>query len=50
MYKRIFVIVLDSLGAGYAPDQDIYDDIGAHTILNISKHHKLTIPNLCKLG
>jgi len=49
-YRRIFVIVLDSLGAGYAPDQDVYDDVGAHTILNISKQHKLTIPNLCKLG
>lgn len=50
MYKRIFVIVLDSVGAGFAPDQDAYDDVGAHTILSISKHHKLTIPNLVKLG
>ncbi|MGI6359895.1 MAG: phosphopentomutase [Acholeplasmatales bacterium] len=50
MYKRIFIIVLDSVGAGFAPDQELYDDVGAHTILNISKHHKLTIPNLVKLG
>ena len=31
-------------------DQDAYDDVGAHTILNISKHYQLTIPNLVKLG
>lgn len=50
MYKRIFVIVLDSLGAGFAPDQEAYDDVGAHTIYHISKHHQLKIPNLVKLG
>ncbi|MFA5720316.1 MAG: phosphopentomutase, partial [Acholeplasmataceae bacterium] len=33
-----------------APDQEQYQDTGAHTIYHISKHHQLNIPNLSKLG
>lgn len=50
MYKRIFLIVLDSLGFGEAPDAEAYNDLGANTIYHISENHKLTIPNLQKLG
>lgn len=50
MYKRIFLIVLDSLGIGEMPDAKDYDDLGANTILNISKKMKLDIPNLKALG
>ncbi len=50
MYKRIFLIVLDSLGCGEAPDAIDYNDVGSNTIYHISQHHQLTIPNLQKLG
>lgn len=50
MYKRIFLIVLDSLGIGELPDADKYNDVGSNTILNISKKMKLNIPNLKALG
>ncbi len=50
MYKRIFLIVLDSLGSGEAPDAALYNDVGAHTIYHISENYNLNIPNLQKLG
>ncbi len=50
MYKRVFLIVLDSLGFGEAPDAELYNDKGANTIYHISENYKLTIPNLQKLG
>lgn len=50
MYKRIFLIVLDSLGFGEAPDAKKYNDEGANTIYHISENYQLTIPNLQKLG
>lgn len=49
-YKRIFLIVLDSLGIGNAPDADIFDDAGANTLKSISESSKFNIPNLQKLG
>ena len=30
--KRIFLIVLDSVGAGEAPDAADFGDVGAHTL------------------
>ncbi len=50
MYKRIFLIVLDSLGFGEAPDAKDYNDIGANTIYHISENYQLNIPNLQSLG
>jgi phosphopentomutase len=50
MYKRIFLIVLDSLGIGEAPDADLYGDLGSHTIKHITEHMDLKIPNLEALG
>ena len=32
MYKRVFLIVLDSLGAGEAPDAAAYGDEGSSTL------------------
>lgn len=50
-YKRIFVIVMDSVGIGEAPDAAHYGDEGAHTLGNISKNvENFHIPNLEKLG
>lgn len=50
MYKRIFLIILDSLGAGEAPDAALYNDTGSNTIYHISQNFDLKIPNLTKLG
>jgi phosphopentomutase len=50
MYKRIFLIVLDSLGIGEAPDADKYGDIGSNTIGHIAEKMDLEIPNLKSFG
>ncbi|VEU80773.1 Phosphopentomutase [Haploplasma axanthum] len=50
MYKRIFLIVLDSLGIGEAPDAEKYGDKGANTIGHIAERMDLKIPNLQKFG
>ena len=49
-FKRVFLIVLDSLGVGEAMDADAYNDKGANTLGNIMKEYDLFIPNLKKLG
>lgn len=49
-YKRIFLIVLDSLGCGALPDAKKYGDDGANTIKHISENMTLDVPNLAKLG
>ena len=49
-FKRIFLIVLDSLGVGEANDALLYNDKEANTLGNIVKNHNLFIPNLKKLG
>ena len=50
-YKRIFTIVIDSLGVGAEPDAVQYDDEGTDTLGHISEVKKdLHIPNLQKLG
>ena len=51
MYKRIFVIVLDSLGIGAMPDAARFADEGADTFGHILEKTKtLNIPNLRRLG
>lgn len=50
-YKRIFTIVLDSLGIGAMGDSARYGDIGVDTLGHIAKSvPSLNIPNLQKLG
>lgn len=50
-YKRVFVIVLDSLGIGAMPDARKFGDDGVDTFGHIlDKLGKLDIPNLQKLG
>ena len=50
-YKRIFTIVIDSLGAGALPDAADYGDAGTDTLGHISQAvEKFHIPNLQKLG
>ena len=50
-YKRIFTIVIDSLGIGAMEDAGKYGDTGADTLGHIADSvEKLNIPNLQKLG
>ncbi len=50
-YKRIFTIVIDSLGAGEMPDAAKYGDAGTNTLGHISESvESFNIPNLQKLG
>lgn len=50
-YKRIFTIVIDSLGAGAMPDAAEYGDAGTDTLVHISESvDSFVIPNLQKLG
>lgn len=50
-YRRIFTIVLDSLGIGNAGDAKVYGDEGADTLGHISESvDGFNIPNLQKLG
>ena len=50
-YKRIFTIVIDSLGIGAMPNAAEYDDEGTDTLGHIDDHMpEFQIPNLAKLG
>ena len=50
-FKRIFLIVLDSVGIGEAPDAEQYGDKGADTLGHIGeKMDGIHLPNLEKLG
>lgn len=50
-YKRIFTIVIDSLGAGALPDAADYGDAGTDTLGHISQAvDRFCIPNLQRLG
>lgn len=49
-FKRIFLIVLDSLGVGEALDAESYNDKGSNTLGNLSSKTDLFIPNLKKIG
>lgn len=50
-YKRIFTIVIDSLGVGAMPNAKEYDDEGCDTLGHIDMHMpQFHIPNLAKLG
>ncbi len=50
-YKRIFLIVMDSVGIGEAPDAELYNDKGADTLGHIAEHmNGLNMPNMKKLG
>lgn len=51
-YKRVFAIVLDSVGAGEAPDSKAFGDDGADTLGHVGHFYegKLALPNLASLG
>lgn len=50
-FKRIFVIVMDSVGIGSEPDANLFGDEGSNTLVHTSVACKgLKIPTLNKLG
>ncbi len=49
-FKRIFLMVLDSLGVGEAQDAAGYGDSGCNTLGHIKDNYDLFIPNLAKIG
>ncbi|HKM11320.1 MAG: phosphopentomutase [Bacilli bacterium] len=51
-FKRVFVLVMDSLGVGEMPDASDFGDVGANTLLHISENmpNGIYAPNLEKLG
>ena len=49
-FKRIFLIVLDSLGVGETSDAINFGDNGANTLGHINNECSLFIPNLKKIG
>lgn len=50
-YRRIFTIVIDSLGVGAAPNAGDYDDVGSDTLGHIDEQMKtFHIPHLAQLG
>ncbi|QHA92390.1 phosphopentomutase [Bacillus sp. N1-1] len=50
-FKRVFLVVMDSVGIGEAPDAEQFDDLGADTLGHIADHmNGLKMPNMEKLG
>nr|WP_097041248.1 phosphopentomutase [Terribacillus aidingensis] len=50
-FKRAFLIVMDSVGIGEAPDAEAFGDKGADTLGHIASHmNGLQMPNMAALG
>ncbi|MGJ7919912.1 phosphopentomutase [Neobacillus sp. LXY-4] len=50
-YKRVFLVVMDSVGIGEAPDAEHFGDKGSDTLGHIAeKMNGLHMPNMGKLG
>ncbi len=48
--KRVFIVVLDSVGIGELPDANLYGDEGSHTLYAASTSKYFHMPNMKKLG
>jgi phosphopentomutase len=48
--KRVFLIVLDSVGIGEMPDAHLWGDEGSNTVGAIRRHPDFSCPNLKELG
>ncbi len=49
-FRRIILIILDSVGIGEMPDAAGYGDAGSDTLGNLARFRPLRVPNLCRLG
>jgi phosphopentomutase len=47
---RVFLVVLDGVGAGWQPDSAAYGDEGADTLGHVMQSQNLFLPELAKLG
>lgn len=50
MFKRVHLVVLDSVGIGEAPDAAEFGDEGSNTLGHIATAAGLSLPNMQKLG
>ena len=50
MKKRVFIIVLDSLGAGEMPDAPLFGDADCHTLKRISASPEFRFESMKKMG
>ncbi len=50
MFRRVILLVLDSLGIGELPDAAAYGDAGSDTLGNLARRRRLRIPQLVELG
>ena len=50
MFKRIHLVVLDSVGIGEAPDAADFGDTGSHTLGHIAESAGLSVPNMQEMG
>lgn len=50
MRKRVFWIVLDSVGCGEAPDAEAFGDAGSDTLGTCARSGLLDVPNMARLG
>jgi len=48
--KRVFIIVLDSLGIGELPDAEKYGDSGSNTLKTLLDSSILNVPTLAEMG
>ena len=49
-FQRVFVLVMDGVGAGESPDAAAFGDEGSNTLCHIAQATKLAVPNLVQLG
>ncbi|NLA41421.1 MAG: hypothetical protein GX874_08445, partial [Smithella sp.] len=48
--RRVFLVVLDSLGIGRAPDAALFGDKRTNTLASVALSDRFEIPNLTRLG
>ncbi len=48
--RRVFLLIVDSMGCGSLPDADRFGDTGSNTLNTISYSEKFCCPNMEKLG
>ena len=48
--KRVFLTVMDAVGAGELPDADKYNSVGAHTLGHVIAECHPELPNMAGLG
>ena len=49
-FKRVFLLILDSLGVGETTDAINYNSVGANTLKHVNENKTLFVPNLEKIG